>query len=104
MSLLAGTALSLAAAGPAAAMTGLGVRSALHHGDAMTLTATAKKDAKTRTCQAGGNERQAGATKATPVVNARDYPVVACEQPPRSHPLLPGTLKQATSSALAALG
>ncbi len=103
LTLVAAVAASLVAAAPAAAMTGLGVAPALHRTVTVTIAATGSKADKTRTCQAGST-KQGAAAKPKAIVSARDYPVVACEQPPRSHVQLPDTLKQAAANVLATIG
>ena len=60
----------------------------------------AKARDKSRSCQAG----KAVATKTSVLGSKKRFAVVACEQPPKSNLLAPGTIAKATASALSALG
>jgi hypothetical protein len=103
MSLIAGIGLALTLSAPAAALTGWGVASALRTAKPVTISAARAKGSGTQTCQVQRRDRKAKSPKLAVVGDARSYAVVACEQPPRSQVITP-TLKQATASALAALG
>jgi hypothetical protein len=101
--LLAATAMSLAVAAPAAAVSGFGVSSALRHEAAVTIAVTGSKKSATHTCQAGSNKREPAPAKSTVIGSPRKYAVVACEQPPKSEVVTSG-LKQASIAALATIG
>jgi len=92
------TALAaLAAATPAAAVTGgFGVSSALH-GSTPSLTTTATGYNKTHSCQAGDRSEK---TKRA----GGKFAVVACEQPPRSQLVTPDAIAKATAAALSVFG
>ncbi len=92
--LVAVTAIALAVAAPAAALSGYPLLAALH-----SMTLTAAKESK-HTCQAGRDPAKGSASSS---VERHTIPVVACEQPPRSEIVLP-SLKQATASALELFG
>jgi hypothetical protein len=95
--LLAVTAIALAAAAPAAALSSYPLLGGLH---STALTVAKSKESK-HTCQAGRDQTKASGK--TTIADRHTIPVVACEQPPRSQIVLPG-LKQATASALALFG
>jgi hypothetical protein len=95
--LIAVTAIALAAAAPAAALSGYPLLAGRH---STTLTAAKAKYTK-HTCQAGRDPAKASAK--TSIADRHTIPVVACEQPPRSEIVLP-SLKQATASALSIFG
>jgi len=62
------------------------------------------RGSKTHTCQAGGSDRAATASRSAVIGTAHKTAVVACEQPPRSQLLDPQALDHAAANALAALG
>jgi hypothetical protein len=96
---------ALIAAGPAMAITGAGVSSALRTGDAVTISASPVKGTKARTCQAGTDKNTGASKKQPPVIaTTHKFAVVACEQPPRSEFVSPGLLNKATASALDTIG
>ena len=95
--LIAVTAIALAVAAPAAALSAYPLVGGLH---STTLTAAKSKESK-HTCQAGRDQTKASVK--TTVADRHTIPPVACEQPPRSEIVLPA-LKQATASALALFG
>jgi hypothetical protein len=93
---------ALAAAAPAAAVTGgFGVSTALR-GGYVSLSTNDSSKPKTRTCQAG--KHKTAVTNSTIFVGDKGKPgVVACEQPPRSS-YSPETIAKATAAALAVIG
>ena len=95
--LIALTAIALAVAAPASALSGYPLLAGLH---STTLTVAKAKGTK-HTCQAGRDPAK-GSAKST-LADRHTIPVVACEQPPRSEIVLP-SLKQAAASALAIFG
>jgi hypothetical protein len=103
----AATTLSLAVAGPAAALSGAGISGPLHSRHAVTIavdfTVTGKASTAKTTCQAQTKDRTAN-PKPSVSRSLKKFPVVACEQPPRSQLVTPAMLKQATTSALASIG
>jgi len=100
LSLLAATALALAAASPAAALTGYKASAALQVTTRISV-AQSSSTTKNHTCQTG-NTREKAPARSKLVGTARKTTVVACEQPPRSN-VLP-SLKQTAQNALTALG
>ena len=98
---LAVTAVALAIAAPAGALTGYGAASQLHAATLPALT-TSKAEQK-HTCQAKSGHQQATGKTQTFVGTTKKPAVVACEQPPRSQVITQG-LKQAGAAALATLG
>lgn len=61
------------------------------------------KGSKTQTCQAGTRERKTKSRSAL-IGDTHKAAVVACEQPPKSEPLLPTTLERPVSVALSTVG
>jgi hypothetical protein len=99
--LLAVTAIALAIAAPAGALTGYGAAGPLRAATPPALT-TSKAEQK-HTCQAkSGHQQATGKTQAL-VGTVKKPAVVACEQPPRSQVITQG-LKQAGAAALATFG
>ena len=95
---LATALAALAAAAPAAAVTGgFGVSTALH-ASPFGLAATGAGYNKTHSCQAG--DRSAKTRRAT----GGKFGVVACEQPPRSQLVTPDQIAKATAAALSIFG
>lgn len=70
----------------------------------LILGAVRSKAAKTQTCQVQNRSRKGAPSTRTMIGNARAYPVVACEQPPRSELLTPSTLKQVVTNAIVTIG
>ena len=94
------TALALATAAPAEALSGDGVANLVHIGTA--TVDTTKSSAKNRTCQA--TSRRGSHAKGTAITGTpHNTAVVACEQPPRSGVTGP-TLSQTAANVVAALG
>ena len=90
-------AIALTAAPAAAALTGYGVSTALRGASSQVLVSQKLRDQRAKTCQ-----KHAGRAEGRSI--GRKFNPVACEQPPKSEPNLPTALKQATASALAAIG
>ena len=59
-------------------------------------TEQAKKQEKTRSCQAGSRDKV--------IFHARHPQVVACEQPPKANLTTPGLIAKATAAALSVIG
>jgi hypothetical protein len=98
-------ALALVGAGPAAAVTGLGVSEAVHSSSLPVQAFTkSKKDGKLASCHAAElGARATGSAGFAKKVGNKAAPV-ACEQPPRSELPLSNALKHATAAAMAVLG
>jgi hypothetical protein len=98
--LIAATALALAVAAPAGAITGWGVSETLR-ARVVPTAATVTKSRQAKTCQAGKREKTRASLKV--VGNAKNPAVVACEQPPRSDLVTPA-LKSASATILSGAG
>ncbi|HUK44897.1 MAG TPA: hypothetical protein VLV28_06365 [Gaiellaceae bacterium] len=94
------SALALASAAPAGALSGFGVANLLRIGTA--TVDTTKSSTKNRTCQAAS--RRGSHSKDTAITGTpHNTAVVACEQPPRSGVTGP-SLSQTAANVAAALG
>jgi hypothetical protein len=94
LSLVAVTAVALAVASPASALSGYPLSHVLHVSNLTVLKSKTQKAG--HTCQAGRSQTRGG-------TDPRNPPVVACEQPPRSQ-LGGPSLSKSLTSALAAFG
>jgi hypothetical protein len=99
--LIAATALALAVAAPAGAITGWGVSSTLRAQVIPAAATTTAKGKQAKSCQAGKREKTTASLKLTG--NAKNPTVVACEQPPKSDLVTPA-LKSASASILTGPG
>lgn len=98
--LIAATALALAVAAPAGAISGWGVSDTLRR-QVVPTTATVTKSKQAKTCQAGKREKTTSSLKV--VGGAKNPAVVACEQPPRSDLVTPA-LKSSAATILSGAG
>jgi hypothetical protein len=99
--LIAATALALAVAAPAGAISGWGVSDTLRRQAVPTAATVTKKSQQAKTCQAGKREKSTASLKV--VGGAKNPAVVACEQPPRSDLVTPA-LKSAAAAILSGAG
>lgn len=89
-------------AAPASAVSGYGVSGALRSGQTFEIAKTASRG-RQGTCEKSRGKVAMAHRAASKSVDRRFAPV-ACEQPPKSEVDLSGAFKQASASALAAIG
>jgi hypothetical protein len=70
----------------------------------LTIAAVGTRQSTPQTCQAGTRRPAKTGTRSTLIGDAHKLAVVACEQPPKSGPVLDDPLAHAVSGALATLG
>jgi hypothetical protein len=100
--LIASTALALAVAAPAGALTGWGVSGTLRSPGAPASASVKSTSKAQHTCQAG-DQRKGAKSKLKLTGSAHNTAVVACEQPPRSD-LVTSGLKSSAATALNTVG